>query len=75
MSNYLSRAQIYKRFDSEWVLLDKPKTAKNLQVLGGMVLCHSKDRDEVLSKAVELKPKRWAVLFTGKVAKGSAVIL
>jgi hypothetical protein len=75
MNEYLSRSEIYKRFDSEWVLLDKPKTSRTLEVQGGMVLCHSKDRDEVLSKAVELKPKRWAVLFTGKIPKGSAVIL
>jgi hypothetical protein len=75
MAEYLTRKEIYERFDAEWVLLGDPKTAKNLEVKGGTVLCHSKDRDEVYRKAIELQPKRSAILYTGKIPEGTAVIL
>lgn len=35
----------------------------------GKVVWHSKDRDEVYRKAVELRAKRFAVLYTGKMPK------
>jgi len=39
------------------------------------VCWHSKDRDEVYRKAVELRPRRFAVLYTGKMPKDTAVVL
>jgi hypothetical protein len=75
MGEFLTRVEIYKEFDSEWVLLEDPKTDTNLDVKGGIVLWHSKDRDEVYRKALELKPKHGAILYTGKIPKGSAVVL
>ena len=36
---------------------------------------HSKDRDEVYRKAVELRPPRFAILYTGKIPKDAAVVL
>jgi hypothetical protein len=75
MKQYLTRDEIYDRFESEWVLLENPKTDKHHRVLGGTLLCHSKNRDEVYRKGVELKPKRAAILYTGKIPKGTAVIL
>ena len=75
METFFTRAEIFKQFESEWVLLENPKTDKHLHVKGGTVLCHSKNRDEVYRKAVELKPKRSAILYTGKIPKGTAVIL
>jgi hypothetical protein len=38
-------------------------------------LWHSKDRDEVYRKAVELRPKRFAMLYTGKMPEDTAVLL
>jgi hypothetical protein len=75
MNNYLTRAQIDKRFQSEWVLLGAPKTNKKLEVLGGEVLCHSKDRAEVHRAAKELRPKRSAVLYIGRIPEGTVIIL
>jgi hypothetical protein len=75
MKEYLTQAQIYERFDSEWILLENPKTDKYHRVRGGTVLWHSKNRDEVYRKAVEIKPKHGAILYTGKIPKGTAVIL
>jgi hypothetical protein len=75
VGKFLTKAEIYKQFKAEWVALANPETDPQLQVLGGTLLCHSKDRDEVYRKLVELKPRRSAVVFTGKIPKGTAVIL
>jgi hypothetical protein len=58
-------AEIVARFDSEWVLIDDPQTNEALEVQLGRVICHSKDRDEVYRMAIELRPKRFATLYTG----------
>ena len=50
-------------------------TDEALNVLGGKVLCHSKDRDEVYRRAVSLRPKRSAVVYTGEIPEGTAVVL
>jgi hypothetical protein len=57
------------------VLVQNPETDQNLKVQAGEVLWHSKDRDEVYRKAIELRPKRFAMLYTGKMPKGTAIIL
>jgi hypothetical protein len=44
-------------------------------VQSGKVLWHSKDREEVYRKAVELRPGRSAMLYTGKMPKDTAVVL
>jgi hypothetical protein len=75
MAEILTLKEIYQRFDSEWVLLGNHETDENLAVKRGEVLHHSKDRDEVYRKAVELRPKRCAFLFTGSIPEGTAVIL
>ena len=71
----LTVAEIQDRFESEWVLLEDPQTDETQEVRGGRVLFHSKDRDEVYRKAVELRPRRFATLYTGKLPKDSAIIL
>ena len=75
MENVLTAAQIVSRFESEWVLVEEPKTNEALEVQSGKVRWHSKDRDEVYRKAVELRPKRFAVLYTGKMPQDTAVAL
>ena len=74
MEKMMSNAQIKKRFKSEWVLLSDPKVARN-QILGGKVVYHNKDRDKVYQKAIDLKLKHSATLYTGKMPKDMAIIL
>jgi hypothetical protein len=38
-------------------------------------LCHSKDRDEVYRQAMAMRPKRFAVLYTGTIPEGTAIVL
>ena len=75
MREIMTLAEINQRFESEWVLLEDPETADSLEVKAGKVLWHSKDRDELYRKARELGPKNSAILYTGKLPEGSAIIL
>jgi hypothetical protein len=68
-------AEIKARFDSEWVLVEDPQTDEFLEVERGKVRFHSKDRDEVYREAVKLRPKRFAMLYTGDIPKDTAIIL
>jgi hypothetical protein len=75
MDNILTAAQIQEQFNSEWVLVEDPQTNDALEVQCGRVRWHSKDRDEVYRKAVELRPKRFAMLYTGTMPKDTAIVL
>lgn len=75
MDEVLTTAQIEAQFESEWVLVEDPQTDEALTVRRGKVRWHSKDRDEVYRKAVELRLARFAILYTGKIPKDAAVIL
>ena len=75
MSDALTVAEIESQFPSEWVLLSEPNTDESLEVQSGKVLFHSKDRDEVYRRAIELRPKRFAMLYTGTIPEGTAIVL
>jgi hypothetical protein len=75
MDELMTIAEIEARFPSEWVLVEDPETNEALEVLRGRVRCHSKDRDEVYAKAVELRSKRSAVLYTGDFPEDEEFIL
>ena len=75
MADVLNLRQIEQSFESEWVLLADPRTDEALTVESGEVLWHSRDRDEVYRKAVELRPKRFAVVYTGRMPKNTAIVL
>ena len=67
MGKILSIAQIRARYKSEFVLVEDPELDRDLEVIRGKVVWHSKNRDEVYQKALELRPKHPAFLYTGKV--------
>ena len=75
MDKIFTAAQIEAQFEAEWVLVEDPETNDALEVQSGRVRWHSKDRDEVYRKAVELRPKRFAMLYTGKMPEGTAIVL
>jgi len=75
MDDVLSIIEIEARFDSEWVLIEDPRTDEALEVQGGTVRCHGKDREEVYRRAVEMRPKRFAIVYTGKMPRDTAIVL
>ena len=75
INEVLTLEEVRSRFQSEWVLLGDPESTDSLEIKGGKVLWHSKDRDEVYRAAVALKPKRFAILYTGQIPKDTAIVL
>lgn len=75
MNQQMTIEEIEAQFDSEWVLIEDPQTDEKLKILGGRVLHHSRDRDEVYRKAVSLRPKRSAIVYTGEIPEETAVVL
>ena len=75
MEEIMTVAQIEAQFESEWVLVEDPQTDEALEVQSGRVRWHSKDRDEVYRKAIELHPKRFAMLYTGRMPDNTAIVL
>ena len=75
MDNLLTIAQIEATFASGWVLVEDPEVNDALEVQSGKVRWHSKDREEVYRQAVTLRPKRFAVLYTGRMPEDTAIVL
>ena len=75
MEQVLAASEMKERYPSEWLLICEPETDSALEVVRGKVACHSKDRDEVYRAAAQLKPKRFATLYTGQIPKDAAVVL
>ena len=75
MDQMMTLAEMEDQFDSEWILIGDPQTDESLEILAGRVLWHSKDRDEVYRKILELRPARFATVYTGSIPEGTAVVL
>jgi hypothetical protein len=75
MNEVLTIDQIKTRYPSEHVLLEDPQVNEHMQVQAGCVLWHSKDQEEVYRKAMELRPKRAAYVYTGPISDDTIYVL
>ncbi len=75
MNSVLTIEEIETRFAPEWVLIGEPQTDDLQRLLGGVVLFHSPDRDEVYRKAQELRLDRIAVRYLGTWPDDMALVL
>jgi hypothetical protein len=75
MEEILTVAEIESRYPSEWVLVEDPEVNEHQEVVRGRVVFHSRDRDEVDRKAIELKLKHSAFLYTGTMPENAAIVL
>lgn len=71
----LTAKEIENQFEAEWILIENPQTDATLEIQSGKVIWHSKDRDEVYRKAIELNPKRFAMLYTGTMPDNTAIVI
>lgn len=71
----LSLAEIEKQFPEQWVLVENPQTDESLEVKGGKVRWHGSDREEAYRQAAELRPRRFAMLFTGSIPEGTEIVI
>jgi hypothetical protein len=75
MKEILTLSEIKQRYNAQWVLISEPETNNDFSIKKGVVLWHSKDRDEIYRKARELHPKHSAILCTAKFKDNAAVVL
>lgn len=71
----MNKEEILKKHRNEWVLIECKQVDDNFEVIEGEILYHSKDKDEVYKKLLELRPKDYAIEYTGKVPEDLAVML
>lgn len=75
MDKIMTLEEIEAQFEAEWVLVVDPITDDKLKVKSGHVACHSKDRDVVYHKAKELRPRNFAMLYTGTIPHDMEIVL
>ena len=75
MDELMTFAEMQSRFDFEWILVKDPEVDEHFRVVRGEVVAHSKDRDEVYQKMVELRLKSSATLYTGTLPANTAIVL
>jgi hypothetical protein len=75
MDEVLTIAEIEEKFESEWVLIEDPSTDESLEVRGGKVRCHGKDRDEEYRRAGQIRPRRFAIVYTGSMPGNTVIAL
>ncbi len=73
--DFLAMTEIEAKFDSEWVLVEDPLMNDTMEIQGGRVLFHSGDRDAVYREAAKTHPKKFAMLYVGKIPKDTAIVL
>lgn len=67
--------EIVEKFKDEWVLIDVKEVDKNFNLKEGDVIAHSKDKEEIYKKLLELRPKKFSIEYTGKIPEDLAVVL
>jgi hypothetical protein len=67
--------QIEDLYQDEWVLLEDPQSEENLQLLGGKLLWHSKSREEIGRKLLELRPESSALVYVGSPPRDAVFLL
>jgi hypothetical protein len=75
MDDVLGIEEIHARYAPDWVLIGDPQTDDCQRLLGGKVLFHSKDRDEVDKRLLELRPARFAFRYLGALPDDMAFVL
>lgn len=76
MSEFMTRAEIEVRFPDEWILVIDPDIGPDHFVRSGVVLAHSKDRDEIDRMAIKAPARHIAVWFNGDpIPAGMKVLL
>ncbi len=69
-------AEIERRFDGQWVVIDDPDMTDDLEILGGRVVFHGATRAAAHDEIMRRRLKRYAVEFLGPpVPEGMVAIL
>ena len=75
MSEFLTIEQIESRYAPDWVLIGDPRLDDTQRLLGGSVLDHGPDRDELYRRASRLGLNRIAVRYLGPWPEDMVLVL
>ena len=76
MDEILTIEEIEARYPSEWVLIGEPRVDEaTSRILGGQVIYHSLDRDDVDRKAIELRLPYFALRYLGPWPENMELVL
>lgn len=71
----MSRAGMERRFPDEWIYAIDPEVDQCSRIIGGTVICHSKDRDKVDDVASQFPSEDMAMFFTAVTPSDEMVAL
>ncbi len=63
----MTLSEIYRKYPNQWVLISEPRLTKELKVIEGIVVAHSKERDVIYKKVRSREYPRFAIEFTGEI--------
>ncbi|MBI4690925.1 MAG: hypothetical protein HY754_11795 [Nitrospirae bacterium] len=66
---------ILEQYKAEWILIDVKEIDEDFKIIEGDVIAHSKDKEEIYKKLLELKPKNFSIEYTGEIPEDLAVVL
>lgn len=66
---------IKETYKDQWVLIEVKEVDRYLNVSEGEVIAHSKDKEDVVKKLLELNPRKFSIDYTGEVPEDLAVVL
>jgi len=66
---------IKNAFKDQWVLVKVDEVDASFNIVEGEVLAHSKDKEEVYKKLLQIRPKQFSVEYTGVIPEDLAVVL
>ena len=69
----MSLPQIRAKYKDEWVLLGQYDLDDRNEPLNGVVVAHSKDREEIYNKQMAIQ-KPLCILYTGELPKNLAIM-
>jgi hypothetical protein len=75
MPNVMKIDEIEGAFPDEWILVIEPDIGPDLEVRSGVVAAHSKDRDEIDRRSLELRPRHSAIWFNGQPSDDTVMVL
>jgi hypothetical protein len=67
--------EIVEQFRDEWVLIDVKGVDENFNLQEGDVIAHSKNKEEIYRRLLEMRPRNCSIEFTGRIPEDLAVVL
>jgi hypothetical protein len=71
----MKKKEIFQKYKDEWILIECKQVDENYEVVVGEILHHSRDKNDIYKRLLELKPKNYAIEYTGKIPEDFAVML